>query len=214
MSLDDSGEEPVCPSPLSLTAPAPENDGVRLEEPREKEAELLIRRVLWCCCVRVDEEVKQREACLVLMDQLLGLLLSHDSLLASQERGNKNGACRVWCGFNLLVQQVMCDIFTGDPFPEQDQSPALEEVLLGLQLDLLVPYSQVTLFSRSELPDSCLSFEVQASPTRWYIFSEAEEVRQTRTELKALQQVRERPDPTDGSQLISLVAAYSPCSFL
>ncbi|XP_037535856.1 nischarin [Nematolebias whitei] len=182
MSLDDSGEEPVCSSPSSLPAPAPEKDGVRLEEPSEKEAELLIRRVLWCCCVRVDEEVKQREACLVLTDQLLGLLLSHDSLLANQER-------------------------------EQDQSPAVEEVLLGLQVDLLVPYSQVTLSSRSELPDSCLSFGVQASPTRWYIFSEAEEVRQTRTELKALQQTSESqspPEPLSTPQLLppSLVNSW------
>lgn len=107
---------------------------------------------------------------------------------------------QLWRVFDLLVPPVTCDIFTGDPFPDQDQSPAVEEVLLGLKVDLLVPYSQLTLSSWSELPDSCLSFGVHASPTRWYVFSEAEEVRQARTELKALQQVRERP--AGGSELI------------
>lgn len=59
-----------------------------MEELREEEAELLVRRVLWCCCVQVEkEEVQQREACLVLTDHLLGLL-SHDSLSANQERGD------------------------------------------------------------------------------------------------------------------------------
>ncbi|XP_013870780.1 nischarin [Austrofundulus limnaeus] len=175
MGLDDSGEEPICSSPLSLPAPVPEKDDGRLEELCEKEAELVIRRVLWCCCVRVEEEeVQQKEACLVLTDQLLGLL-SPDSLSTNQEQGDQN------------------------------QSPAAEEVLMGLQVDLLVPYSRLMLSSCSELPDSCLSFGVEASPTRWYVFSEAEELSRTRTELKTLLQTSESqrgPDPPVPPQLL------------
>uniref|UniRef100_A0A7N6BDB5 PX domain-containing protein n=1 Tax=Anabas testudineus TaxID=64144 RepID=A0A7N6BDB5_ANATE len=68
--------------------------------------------------------------------------------------------------------------------------PSVEEVLSGLQMDLLLPYSQLLLSSRAELPDSCLAFELQSGSTCWYIFSEAEELQQTRTELTALIQVR------------------------
>lgn len=57
-------------------------------------------------------------------------------------------------------------------------------------MDLLLPYSQLMLSSRAELPDSCLAFELQSGSTRWYVFSEAEELQQTGTELTALIQVR------------------------
>uniref|UniRef100_A0A8C6W0N6 Nischarin n=1 Tax=Nothobranchius furzeri TaxID=105023 RepID=A0A8C6W0N6_NOTFU len=79
MGLDDSVEEPVCSSPSLVNAHVAEED--LLEE-------VLVRRVMWCCCVWVDEEVKQGEACLVLTDRLLGLLTwSHDPMSTSQERG-------------------------------------------------------------------------------------------------------------------------------
>uniref|UniRef100_A0A8C6Q7D7 Nischarin n=1 Tax=Nothobranchius furzeri TaxID=105023 RepID=A0A8C6Q7D7_NOTFU len=72
MGLDDSVEEPVCSSPSLVNAHVAEED--LLEE-------VLVRRVMWCCCVWVDEEVKQGEACLVLTDRLLGLLTwSHDPM--------------------------------------------------------------------------------------------------------------------------------------
>lgn len=77
-------------------------------------------------------------------------------------------------------------------FSDQEQSPPVEELLSSLQVDLLVPYSQLLFFSQAELPDSCLAFGLQAGSTSWYIFSEAEELRQTRTELTALIQVREQ----------------------
>lgn len=84
MGLDDSGEELVGSAPF----PEGEEPGVRLEEPSEEQLEVRVRRVLWCCCVLVGQEVKQRGACLVLTDRLLALLLwSHDSLSANQERG-------------------------------------------------------------------------------------------------------------------------------
>ncbi|XP_008407084.1 nischarin isoform X2 [Poecilia reticulata] len=158
MGLDDSGEEVVGSAPFLEG----EEPGVRPEEPSEEQLEVRVRSVLWCCCVLVSEEVKQRWACLVLTDRLLALLCwSHDSLSANQERG-------------------------------PDQSPDVEEVLSGLQADLLVPYSQVLLNCPAELPDSCLSFGIKTGQNRWFVFSEAEEVRQTRTELNGLLQ-----DPSD-----------------
>ncbi|XP_043977674.1 nischarin isoform X2 [Gambusia affinis] len=150
------------------SAPLPEGEepGVRPEEPGEEQLEVRVRRVLWCCCVLVGEEVKQRGACLVLTDRLLALLCwSHDSLSANQERDLSSGP---------------------------DQSPDMEEVLLGLQADLLVPYTQVLLTCPAELQDSCFSFGIKTGQNRWFIFSEAEEVRQTRTELNGLLQ-----DPLD-----------------
>lgn len=67
-----------------------------------------------------------------------------------------------------------------------------EKVLSDLQVHLLLPYSQLSLSSRAELPDSCLAFGLQAKPTCWfYIFSEAEDLQQTRAELRALLQVSE-----------------------
>ncbi|XP_054589454.2 nischarin isoform X3 [Nothobranchius furzeri] len=151
MGLDDSVEEPVCSSPSLVNAHVAEED--LLEE-------VLVRRVMWCCCVWVDEEVKQGEACLVLTDRLLGLLTwSHDPMSTSQER-------------------------------DLDQIPSMEKVLSGLHVDLLVPYSQLLLSSQVDLPYSCLFFGLRANLTcrYWYIFSEAEELRQTKTELKALLQ--------------------------
>lgn len=68
----------------------------------------------------------------------------------------------------------------------------MEEVLSSLQVDLLVPYSQLLLSSQAELPDPCLALGFQRSLTRWYIFSGAEQLRQTRTELTSLIQVREQ----------------------
>ncbi|MEQ2158135.1 hypothetical protein GOODEAATRI_009144 [Goodea atripinnis] len=130
MGLDDSGEEVVGSSPSSLPSPVAEGEepGGLLEAPCEEKADVQVRRVLWCCCVRVNDE---------------------------------------------------------------DQSPAVEEALSGLQLDLLVPYSQLLLTSQAELPDSCLSFGIKAGQTCWFIFSEAEQLRQTRTELSVLLQVRQ-----------------------
>uniref|UniRef100_A0AAQ5X4D3 PX domain-containing protein n=1 Tax=Amphiprion ocellaris TaxID=80972 RepID=A0AAQ5X4D3_AMPOC len=75
-------------------------------------------------------------------------------------------------------------------FSEQNQSGSMEEVLSRLQVGLLVPYSQLQLSSPDQLPDSCLGFGLRAGSTHWYIFSEAQQLRQTRTELTALIQVR------------------------
>lgn len=91
----------------------------------------------------------------------------------------------IWVGWCRSGNHVS-DLSSGP-----DQSPDVEEVLSGLQADLLVPYSQVLLNCPAELPDCCLSFGIKTGQNRWFIFSEAEEVRQARTELNGLLQVRD-----------------------
>lgn len=68
----------------------------------------------------------------------------------------------------------------------------MEEVLSSLQVDLLLPYPQLLLSRSPDLPGSCLSFALRSGPTRWYLFSEGEELRRTRAELTVLMQVREQ----------------------
>ncbi|XP_028261990.1 nischarin isoform X1 [Parambassis ranga] len=164
MGLNDSLDELVCSSSTTLHAPVAEEPGCHqkeLCEEEEKEEEVQVNRVLWCCCVQVGEEVKQREACLVLTKRLLGLLfLAHDHTRIHQDRA-------------------------------QEQSPAVMDVLSNLHMDILLPYSQLMLFSPAELPDSCLALGLQEGLTRWYIFSGAEELRQTKTELTVLLQAAE-----------------------
>lgn len=96
MSLDESVEETFCSPTISLALPPASNlcghQGERCameeEEKKEEEAEeeeeeaevleeeedVKICRVLWCYCLRVEEEVEQKEVCLVLCDRLVGLL--------------------------------------------------------------------------------------------------------------------------------------------
>uniref|UniRef100_A0A3P9HE48 Nischarin n=1 Tax=Oryzias latipes TaxID=8090 RepID=A0A3P9HE48_ORYLA len=156
MGLDDSVEEPLSPSPTLLPAPGTEEPSSHQEEECE---EIQVLRVLWCCCVRVEEELKHSVACLVLTSQRLGLLfLSHDNL-----------------------------------WTNQDTDQSVEKVLSSLQMDFLVPFSQLLLSFSTGLPDSCISFGLQAGLTRWYIFSGPEELRQTRAQLSALLQAVESP---------------------
>ncbi|KAK9529582.1 hypothetical protein VZT92_013664 [Zoarces viviparus] len=180
MGLDDSVEELVCSSSsTSLAVPPAEEPGGHQGEQRGGEEELQVSRVLWCYCLQVKEEVEQKEACLVLTDQLLGLLyLSDDSI-------NQDA----------------------------DQEQSVEELLSSLQVDLLLPYSQLLLSCSADLPDSCLAFGLTAGPTRWYVFSEAEELRQTRTELTVLIQAAKSqtdPEPHNTPQLFprSLVNSW------
>lgn len=81
MSLDESVKENVCSPSISLALP-PANDlsghqgelCAKEEEEEEAEEDVKVCRVLWCYCLQVEEEVEQKEACLVLCDQLVGLL--------------------------------------------------------------------------------------------------------------------------------------------
>lgn len=76
-------------------------------------------------------------------------------------------------------------------FPDQGPPP-VEEVLSSLQLELTVPYSRLLLPAQAELPGTCLALGALDSSTRWYIFSDAEELRQTRADLTRLIQVSKK----------------------
>ncbi|KAF7650462.1 hypothetical protein LDENG_00125810 [Lucifuga dentata] len=158
MGLDDSVEESVCSSSTPLDAEEPNHQGEQCEEEEGGEdEEVQISRVLWCYCLRVEEVVEQKEACLVLTNQLLALLyIPADHVWANQDS-------------------------------DQQRSPAVEEVLSDLHTDVLLPYSHLLLCSQAHLSKSCLAFGLRSGPTRWYIFSEAEVLQQTRAELTALQ---------------------------
>ncbi|KAM3835991.1 nischarin [Diretmus argenteus] len=129
MGLSDSMEEVLVSSSTSLLPAALlEEPGHRVEPCEEKEEEeeeeeevveeVQVSRVLWCYCLRVEEIVEQKEACLVLTDRLLGLLYISDDLR--------------WTNQDTA----------------QEQSPAVEEVLSSLQTDVLLPYSQLLLSSQ------------------------------------------------------------------
>uniref|UniRef100_A0A3P8VZV1 Nischarin n=1 Tax=Cynoglossus semilaevis TaxID=244447 RepID=A0A3P8VZV1_CYNSE len=156
MGLDDSVEESVCTSSAShLSPPAEESssDQINLCGDDDDVEELHVKRVLWCYCLQVEEEVKQKQACLVLTDGLVGLL-------------------------------DLVDWTTQDA--DQEGHLHVEEVLSGLQINFLLPLSQFLLTTGGDLPECCLSFGLMSSPTRWYIFSEAEKLQQITTEIKAL----------------------------
>lgn len=93
MSLDESVEETVCPPTPSLAAnefSGHQREGLCQEEEEEeaKEEDVKICRVLWCYCLQVEEEVEQREACLVLCDQLVGLFfLPGDCIWTGELKG-------------------------------------------------------------------------------------------------------------------------------
>ncbi|XP_041637463.1 nischarin isoform X2 [Cheilinus undulatus] len=178
MGLDDSVEESVCSSSTSITCPPaeePVSQQGELGEEEDEEEEVKVSRVLWCYCLQVKEEVEQKKACLVLTDHLFGLLYLRDD-------------------FTWTNQDT-----------DQEQAPTLEVVLSNLQVDLLLPYSQLLLSSHSELPDSCLALGCQDKPTRYYIFSEYEVLQETRTELTGLMQAvgsQTEPEPTNSPQFL------------
>lgn len=93
MSLDESVEKTVCPpsiSPAANELGGHQGDLCAQEEEEEeaKEEDVKICKVLWCYCLQVEEEVEQREACLVLCDQLVGLLfLPGDSTWTGELKG-------------------------------------------------------------------------------------------------------------------------------
>lgn len=111
-------------------------------------------------------------------------------------------------GCLVLTDRLLGLLYLSHDFTWTNQNADQEqilEVLSDLQMDLLLPYSELTLTSRAELPDSCLAFELQSGLTRWYIFSEAEELRQTRNELKTLIQAADSqtdPEAPTSSQFL------------
>ncbi|XP_068451947.1 nischarin isoform X2 [Clinocottus analis] len=174
MGLDDSVEESVCSSSSTSLGvpPAEEPAGQQGELCGAAEDELpVISGVLWCYCLQVQEEVEQKEveqkeACLVLTDGLLALLYLSE-------------------GFTRTNQDAA-----------RQQSPPVEEVLSGLQLHLLLPFSRLLLSGGAELPGCCLALGLRGAATRWFLFSEAEPLRRTRTELTGrMQAVKSQTDP-------------------
>ncbi|KAL6112409.1 nisch [Pungitius sinensis] len=182
MGLNDSVEESVCSSSsTSLALPPAEEPGGHRGDLCGEEEAGQVTRVLWCYCLQVKEEVEQKEACLVLTDRLLGLLY----LSADFTQTNQDA--------------------------DQERSLLVEEVLSSLQVDLLLPYRHLLLSRSPDLPDSCLSFGLRSGPTRWYLFSEGEELQRTRTELKVLMQaVKSEPEPPDSPRLLprSLLSSW------
>ncbi|XP_061894115.1 nischarin isoform X1 [Entelurus aequoreus] len=130
------------------------------------EMDVQVNSVLWCYCLKVEEgAMEQKIVCLVLMEGLLGLLHSTHDIKDTNQEA------------------------------DEEQCPSTEEILSSLQVDLLLPFSQLLLSSHAELPGSCLAFRLQCSPTRYYLFSGAQELQRATAELKRLMQVAEcQPD--------------------
>lgn len=92
MGLDDTADESVCSSSTSPAAPAAEElVGHQGELPdEEEEEEVHVSRVLWCYGLQVEEQVEQKEVCLVLTDRLLGLLFLSNDFTWTKEVAGKN----------------------------------------------------------------------------------------------------------------------------
>ncbi|XP_034020794.1 nischarin isoform X2 [Thalassophryne amazonica] len=178
MGLDDPVDELICSASSSstlLTAPPAEESNPQREE------EVQVSRVLWCCCVQVDDTVLQKQACLVLTDRLLGLLYTSGDLSPTNQ--------------------------------EAGQTLSVEEVLSSLELDLLLPYSRLLFSSSAHLLDSCLSFGLRSGSSQWFVFAEAEQVRQIRMDLTELIQLQaadvgEVPPASDLFLLPSLLETW------
>ncbi|XP_061147380.1 nischarin isoform X1 [Syngnathus typhle] len=141
----------------------PAGPGVGPSDPCDEERQQeTVNSVLWCYCLKLEEEtqeVEQSVVCMVLTDKRLCLLrLSHDS------KGNILDA-------------------------DEDQSASTKALVSRLEVALLLPYSQLLLSSHAELPASCLALEPQNGAARFYLFSEALELLRTRAELQRLTQV-------------------------
>ncbi|KAI9549102.1 hypothetical protein NQZ68_003637 [Dissostichus eleginoides] len=180
MGLDDSLEESVgSSSSTSLAVPSAEEPGSQQEELCEEEEEEKKKK-------KEKEKEKEKEV------QVSRVLWCY--CLQLKEEVEQKKACLV------LTDQILCLMYLSDDFTrsnqDADQEQSVEEVLSSLQVDLLLPYSQLLLSSQAELPDSCLAFGLKAAPTRWFLFSEPEALRQTRSELKVLiQALKSQPDP-------------------
>lgn len=166
MGLDDSLEESSSSSSLPVLTPS-----LPVEEEAVVQQGALceqVCRALWCCCLQVNgdaEEIRLNEACLVLTERLLGLLF------------------------------LSHDFFSTNQYTDHDPSASLQLLLSSLQNHLLLPFTDLQLHSDLDLPDSCLCFSSSSSSTRWFVFSEADELRQTRSELTALLQLEPGPGP-------------------
>lgn len=156
MGLDDSVEES---SSTSLPVPAP---SLPVEEEEEGQQGVLCEQVqvlkaVWCCVLQRKTEKDEDE-------QLKeGCLVLTDRLL----------------GLLLLSRDFS--------LTNQDSEPSVlaPRLVSSLLMPLLVPLSDLQLCSELDLPlSSCLCLRSKTSQTQWVLFSDPEEVRQTRAELE------------------------------
>lgn len=135
----------------------------------EEECEQVqVCKTVWCCCLQInseEEEIQLSEACLVLTERLLGLLF------------------------------LSHDFTPANHDTDADPSVSLQQVVSSLHKHFLVPLCDLLLHSDLLLPDSCLCFSSRSSVSRWVVFSDSEELRQTKTELIKLLQL----DPVPSS---------------
>ncbi|XP_068172515.1 nischarin isoform X2 [Antennarius striatus] len=85
--------------------------------------------------------------------------------------------------------------FTWTNHDGENQRPPVEEVLSSLQVELLVPFSHLRLPPHTELPHTCLAFGLRAGLTRWYVFSEAEQLQPIRAQMVVGPQIDPQPLP-------------------
>ncbi|XP_061689073.1 LOW QUALITY PROTEIN: nischarin [Syngnathoides biaculeatus] len=153
MGLDDSIQDSSLPHlPAGPAVPSVDlcDEGV---------LEKHVTNVLWCFCLKVDEEqLQQSVVCVALMDNILCLL------------------------------RLSNDVKGTDLDADKDRTQSTKNVLSSLEVDLLLPFSQLLLSSHAELPASCLAFGLQNGTPRYYLFSEAQVLTRTRAELKRLTQ--------------------------
>ncbi|XP_057701806.1 nischarin isoform X2 [Corythoichthys intestinalis] len=126
--------------------------------------------VLWCYCVKVKEQkVEHNIICVVLTDNLLGLWRLSDVV-----KGDNDDA-------------------------DEAQIPTPEALLSNLEAYLLLPFSELLLSSHAELPASCLSFGLRNDASRYYLYSEPQELQYTRSELNRLLRL---PEAVETPQLL------------
>ncbi|XP_077385751.1 nischarin isoform X2 [Festucalex cinctus] len=150
----------------SSPAPLPAGPALPPSRPRDEERrEENVNAVLWCYCLKVEEEVQQNVVCVVLTDNLLCLL------------------------------RLSRDVRGTDLDADQDQSGSTEAVVSSLDLDLLLPFPHLLLSPHAELPASCLAFGLRDGAARYFLFSEARELQRIRAQLQRLTRGTELAEP-------------------
>ncbi|KAM4613145.1 nischarin isoform 2-T2 [Polymixia lowei] len=174
MSLDDSMEETLVSSCSSSTPlPAPVEEAIPQETQQQPQQQ------------QQEEEVRVGRV-------LWCYCVRVEKVLEQKE------VCLVLTDRLLGLFYISADL-TWTNQDTEEQSPTLEEVLSGLRAELLLPYSHLLLSSQVELPDSCLALGVRSHQARWYLFSDPQKLKETRTELTALTQ----PKPLSEQQTTS-----------
>ncbi|XP_077582006.1 nischarin [Stigmatopora nigra] len=145
--------------------PDPSSTRLPDEFGEEEEQEERVNVVLWCYGVKVeDSKVEHQVVCLVLTDNLLGLLRLSDGVKGDDYDADKE-----------LV-------------------PTPDALLSNLDTELLLPFSELLLPSHADLPAACLHLAPRNGACRYYLFSEPQDLQRTRTELLRLLRLPEAED--------------------